>query len=122
MTEIPMAEPEGYSEPTSGRPQEVKIAGILVLLNAITGLIVSGINFAIWESATSIIGLVFSLIGFWLYGQINGQSQQAWNWAVIILLIAAVLYGIDGNIPGVGLSLITFFYLNLPDTKRHFTR
>ena len=117
-----MAEPESYGEPSGGRPQEVKIAGILVLLNSIAGLIVSGMNFIIWESTTSIIGLVFSLIGFWLYGQINSQSQQAWSWAVIILLIAAVLYGIDGNIPGVGLSLITFFYLNVPNTKQHFTR
>lgn len=122
MTEIPMAEPEGYAEPSGERPQEVKIAGYLVLLNALTGLIVSGINFAIYESATSVIGLVFSFIGFWLYGQINNQSQQAYNWAMIILIIGIVLYALDVNFPGVGLCLITLLYLNNPNTKRHFTR
>jgi hypothetical protein len=117
MTEIPVAESEDGT--TGERPQEVKIAGILVILNSITGIIVSAIGL---PSETAIIGLVFSLIGFWLYGQINSQSEQAWNWAVIILIIAAVLYAIDWNIPGVGLSLITFFYLNIPNTKRHFTK
>ena len=122
MTEIPMAEPESYGEPSGGKPQEVKIAGILILLNALAGLIVSAINFIVWESATSVIGLVFSLIGFWLYGQINNQSQQAYNWAMIILIVAVVLYALDLNWPGVGLSLITLLYLNNPNTKRHFTR
>ena len=67
MTEIPMAGPESFEEPSGEKPQEVRIAGYLILLNAIAGLIVSGINFYIWESATSAIGLAFSLIGFWLY-------------------------------------------------------
>lgn len=122
MTEIPMAEPEGYSEPSGEIPQEVKIASWLVLASAITGLIVSALYFATWGEATSAIGLVLSLIGFWLYGQIKAQSQQAWNWAMIILIIAIVLYAFDDNWPGVILSLLTLLYLNNPNTKRHFTR
>jgi hypothetical protein len=122
MTEIPMAEPGGYEERPGERPKEVKIAGFLVLINAIVGIIVSAIDYIIWKSEVAAIGLVFSLIGFWLYGQINNQSQQAYNYAMIIFIIAVVLYAIGLNWPGVILSLITILYLNHPDTKRHFTR
>jgi len=117
MTEIPMAD-SGAS--TGFRPQEVKIAAWLVLLESITGLIVGGVEYAIWENELSLLGAVMALIGFWVYTMILKQDYGGWMIAVIFNVLAIVLYAIGENWPGVGLSLICFLYLLNPATRVHF--
>ena len=69
MSEIPMT-----GTPEGGRPKEVTIAGYLVLLESIAGLIVGGLMYAIFEDELSLLGVVLAVIGFWLYTQILKQE------------------------------------------------
>ncbi|MHA3964730.1 MAG: hypothetical protein AM325_014460 [Candidatus Thorarchaeota archaeon SMTZ1-45] len=117
MTEIPMAD----AGATAGaRPREVSIAGFLVLLESITGLIVGGLEYAIWENELSLLGAVLALIGFGIYFMILKQDYTGWLIAVIFNVFAIVLYAVGENWPGVGLSLICFFYLVQPSVRIHF--
>ncbi|TFG29494.1 hypothetical protein EU528_09595 [Candidatus Thorarchaeota archaeon] len=118
MSEIPM--PEGGATSSGARPQAVTIAGWLVLLESITGLIIGGFEYAVWENELSLLGAVMALVGFWIYFQILKQDLSAWNIAVIFNVIAIVLYAVGSNIPGVGLSIICLLWLIAPNTKVHF--
>jgi hypothetical protein len=109
-------------ETSNERPQEVKIAGFLVLLESIVGLVVGGVEYAIYENELSLIGAVIAIIGFWLYFQILGQDYSAWNMAVIFNVIAIALYAVGENWPGVILSIICFIYLVQPNVKQHFVK
>jgi hypothetical protein len=108
-------------EAPSGRPQEVQIAGWLVLLESIVGLIVGGVEYAVWENELSLIGAVIALVGFWIYTQIIKQDLSAWNIAVIFNILAIALYAVGDNWAGVGLSVICFVYLVMPNTRQHFS-
>lgn len=118
MTEIPMA--SGGSEGT--RPREVTIAGYLILLEAITGLIAAGITYYIWEDELSLLGIVLAIVAFWLYTMILKQDYSAWMITVIFNILAVFLYATGSNWPGVGLSLICFIYLISPNVKVHFVK
>ena len=109
--------------PSEGaRPKEVTYAGFLILLEAIVGLIVGGINYYMWEDELALLGIVLALIAFWLYTMILKQDYSAWMMAVIFNIIAVFLYATGSNWPGVGLSLICFIYLITPNVKVHFTK
>ncbi|MHA1958966.1 MAG: hypothetical protein ACW99U_01965 [Candidatus Thorarchaeota archaeon] len=121
MTEIPMADPGTGA--VGDRPKEVTYAGIIVLLDAIAGLISGAVSYIIWEDWTAGVGVVLALIAFWLYFQILTQDSQAWTLAVIFNIAAIFLYatgGIINNSAGIMLSIISVIYLNLPDVKKHF--
>ena len=116
VTEIPMADPG----PVGARPREVTIAGYLVLLDAITGLIVGAISYYMWEDWTAGLGIILALIAFLLAFRIWNRDPQAWNLAVIFNLAAIFLYMTSWNVPGAVLSLISVIYLMLPNVKVHF--
>jgi len=118
MTEIPMAD----AGPTSAGPAapEVRNAGILLLLAAITGLVVGGIEYAIWEDPLALLGVVLAIVAFCLYFQVMKADYSAWMMAVIFNIIAIFLYATGANWPGVALSLICVIYFNLPNVKVHF--
>jgi hypothetical protein len=117
MTEIPMTGPiEG------ARPREVTIAGYLILLEAVAGLISAGITYYIWEDELSLLGIILALVAFWLYTMILKQDYSAWMITVIFNIIAIFLYATGYNWAGVGLSLICFIYLISPNVKVHFTK
>ncbi len=118
MTEIPMAD----AGTTAGaRPKEVTYAAFFVLLESITGLVVGGIEYAIWENELSLLGAVLALIGFGIYFLVLKQDYTGWLIAVIFTVFAIVLYAIGENWPGVGLSLICFIYFIQPNVRAHFT-
>ena len=109
--------------PTGGtRPKEVTIAGYLILLEAITGLIVGGLNYYFWEDDLALLGIVLALVAFWLYTMILKQDYSAWMITVIFNIIAVFLYATGSNWPGVGLSLICLIYLISPNVKVHFVK
>ena len=113
---------DGGTTSSGERPKEVTIAGWLVLLESITGLIIGGFEYAYWGNELSLLGAVMALVGFWIYTQILKQDYSAWNLAVIFNVIAIVLYAVGENWPGVGLSLICLLYLLQPNVKIHFER
>ncbi len=103
-----------------GRPQEVTIAGYLMLLNAIAGIIVGGLGFAVWEDVASGAGLILGVIAIFLYFQILKQDKMSWTLAIVFLIAGALLYAYGDNWAGVGLAAITIFYYVLPSTSQHF--
>jgi len=113
---------DGETTTTGPRPKEVTIAAWLVLLESITGLIIGGFEYAVYENELSLLGAVMALVGFWIYTQILNQDYSAWNIAVIFNVIAIVLYAVGSNIPGVGLSIICLLWLIAPNTKVHFVK
>lgn len=117
MTEIPMAETGGSKGATA---PEVRNAGILLLLASITGLIVGGVDYALWENDLALLGIVLAIIGFCLYTQVIKADYSAWMMAVIFNIIAIFLYATGSNWGGVALSLICVIYFNLPNVKVHF--
>ena len=102
---------------TSGRPQEVRIAAWLVLIESIVGVIIGGVEYVLYENELSLIGAVLAIIGFWIYLQILNQDLSWWNIAVIFNVLAIALYIAGWNIYGVGLSVLVFVYLILPSTR-----
>lgn len=116
MTEIPMTD----AGSTGSRPQEVKIAAFLVLIESLVGLFVGVFEYVIWENDLSLLGAVLALIGFWVYTMILKQDYGGWMIAVIFNVLAIVLYAIGENWPGVILSLFCFLYLLNPPTRVHF--
>lgn len=119
MTEIPMADDSGIQR--GDRPREVTIAGFLMILNAITGIIVGGLGFAVWEDVASGAGIILGVIAIFLYFQILKQDRMSWTLAVVFLIAGALLYAYGGNWAGVGLTAITIVYFILPTTSQHFT-
>jgi len=114
---------------TSGpKPQEVKIAAWLVLLESIVGAISGGVAYYISEeygyggNDLALLGVVLAIVGFWLYFQIMGQDYSAWNMAVIFNILAIFLYATGENWAGVILSLICLLYLVQPNVKQHFVK
>ncbi|MFX1369127.1 MAG: hypothetical protein ACFFAY_11050 [Promethearchaeota archaeon] len=103
------------------RPQEVTIAGFLMILNAIAGIIVGGLGFAVWEDVASGAGLILGVIAIFLYFQILKQDRMSWTMAVVFLIAGALLYAYGENWAGVALTAITIFYYVLPNTSQHFT-
>lgn len=114
MSEIPMA------EETGGRPKEVTYAGWLILIEAIVGLIVGGVEYIIWENELSLLGVVLAVIAFWLYTMILKQDYAAWMMAVIFNIIAIFLYLAGDNYPGAILGIIVLVYLVSPNVRVHF--
>ena len=98
------------------------IAGWLIILESLTGLIVGGINYIIWEDDLSLLGIVIAFIDFWLYTMILKQEYSAWMMAVIFNRIVIFLYATGYNFPGVFPSLVAFLYLIMPNVKVHFVR
>ena len=117
MTEIPMAEAGPTGGPTA---PEVRNAGLLLLLASITGLIVGGFEYAIWEEDLALLGVILAIIGFCLYTQVIKGDYSAWMMGVIFNIIAIFLYATGYNWGGVALSLICVIYFNLPNVKVHF--
>ena len=117
MSEIPMADSGAAA---GARPKEVTIAGWLILIEAITGLIVGGVEYYIWENELSLLGVVLAVIAFWLYTMIIKQDYAAWMMAVIFNIIAIFLYLAGDNYPSVILSLGCWLYLVMPNTRVHF--
>ncbi|MHA2140072.1 MAG: hypothetical protein ACXADC_02775 [Candidatus Thorarchaeota archaeon] len=118
MTEIPIPDDSGVQR--SERPKEVTMAGYLMLLNAIAGIIVGGLGFAVWEDVASGAGLILGVIAIFLYFQILKQDKMSWTLAVVFLIAGTLLYAYGENWPGVGLTIITIFYYVLPTTSQHF--
>ena len=117
MTEIPIAD----AGATAGeRPKEVQYAGWLLLLAAFTGMIVGGIEYAIWGDELALLGLILAAVAFWLYTQVMKQDYSAWMMTVIFNIIAIFLYATGANWPGVALSIIVLLYFINPGTKVHF--
>lgn len=106
--------------PTGPRPKEVTQAGYLLLLAAMTGLIVGGIEYAIWEDELALLGVILAVVAIWLYTQVLKQDYSAWMMTVIFNIIAIFLYATGSNWPGVALSLIVLLYFINPSTKIHF--
>ena len=117
MTEIPMADAGGTTGP---RPKEVTQAGYLLLIAAFTGLIVGGVEYAIWEDELALLGVILAVVAFWLYTQVLKMDYSAWMMTVIFNIIAIFLYATGSNWPGVVLSLIVLLYFINPGTKVHF--
>jgi hypothetical protein len=117
MSEIPMADSGAAA---GARPKEVTIAGWLILIEGITGLIVGGVEYYIWENELSLLGVVLAVIAFWLYTMIIKQDYSAWMMAVIFNIIAIFLYLAGDNYAGVGLSILCWVYLIMPSTRVHF--
>ena len=105
---------------TGPRPKEVTQAGYLLLLAAFTGLIVGGVEYAIWEDELALLGVILAVVAFWLYTQVLKQDYSAWMMTVIFNIIAIFLYATGSNWPGVVLSLIVLLYFINPSTKIHF--
>ncbi|MFW9871405.1 MAG: hypothetical protein ACFFEL_17390 [Candidatus Thorarchaeota archaeon] len=117
MTEIPMAE----AGPSRGAAApEVRNAGILLLLASITGFIVGGVEYYLWEEELALLGVVLAIVGFCLYTQVIKADYSAWMMAVIFNIIAIFLYATGSNWGGVALSLICVIYFNMPNVKVHF--
>ena len=117
-----MSMDEGGTTSSGARPQEVTIAGWLILLESIVGLIIGGVEYALWDNELSLLGAVLAVIGFWLYFQILKQDYSAWNMAVIFNVLAIFLYAAGSNWPGVVLSIVCFLYLVQPNVKVHFQK
>ncbi len=119
MTEIPMADDSDAQR--GARPKEVTMAGYLMILNAIAGIIVGGLGFAYWEDVASGAGLILGVIAIFLYFQVLKQDRMSWTLAVVFLIAGALLYAYGENWAGVGLTAITIVYYILPTTSQHFT-
>ena len=104
------------------RPKEVTIAGYLILLEAVVGLIAAGVTYYFWETDLSLLGIVLAIVAFWLYTMILKQDYSAWMITVIFNILAVFLYATGSNWAGVGLSLICFIYLISPNVKVHFVK
>ncbi|MFQ5833167.1 MAG: hypothetical protein ACE5H4_10725 [Candidatus Thorarchaeota archaeon] len=131
MTEIPTADTFGAGEP-SGKPQEVLLATILMLLNSLAGLIIggAGLYFAedwiyyygeigiVW-AATSGIAVVLGVIGLWVTMGLWNLQNRAWTWAMIVNVIAIALYvtNWEYSLWGVAVSALVIFYLSIPRIK-----
>ena len=118
MTEIPVAEPGPSGEKPSEQPMEVKIAVVLLLVNALLGLFAGALGLAIWEDATSAVGFLLAVFALWIARGLWNMEEWAWNWAVIINIVAIPLYlfsifWLEGTI----LSILTLVYLNIPAVK-----
>ncbi|MHA2046426.1 MAG: hypothetical protein ACW99G_16695 [Candidatus Thorarchaeota archaeon] len=117
MTEIPMAE----AGPSRGAATpEVRNAGYLLLLASITGLIVGGVEYAIWEEELALLGVVLAIVGFILATQVMKGDYSAWMIGLIFNIIAIFLYATGYNWGGVALSLICVIYFMLPNVKGQF--
>lgn len=113
-----MAEPGPSGEKPSEQPMEVKIAVVLLLVNALLGLFAGALGLAIWEDATSAIGFLLAVFALWIARGLWNMEEWAWNWAVIINIVAIPLYllsifWLEGSI----LSILTLVYLNIPAVK-----
>lgn len=117
MSEIPMADSGAAA---GARPKEVTMAGWLILLEAIVGAIVGGVEYILFENELSLLGLVLALVAFWLYTMVLKQDYSAWMMAVIFNILAIFLYAAGDNWAGVALSVICFVYLISPNTSVHF--
>lgn len=118
MSEIPLT---GDNNNIGSRPKEVTWAAWLVLIEAITGLIVVGIEFAFdMANDYTLLGFVLVIVAFWLYSQILKQDYTAWMMAVVFNIIAIFLYAVGDNWPGAILSVFCFVYLVSPNVKVHF--
>ena len=108
--------------PSRGGPvaQEVRNAGILFFLASITGLIVGGVEYAIWEDELALLGVVLAIVGFILAFQVMKGDYSAWLIGLIFNIIAIFLYATGANWGGVALSLICVIYFMLPNVKVHF--
>ena len=107
--------------PTGGeKAPEVRNAGILLLLASLTGLIVGGVEYAIWEEELALLGVVLAIVGFLLVTQVMRGDYSAWLMGVIFNIIAIFLYATGYNWGGVALSLICVIYFMLPNVKVHF--
>lgn len=117
MSEIPVTGSSG----TGTRPKEVIWASWLVLLEAITGLIIVGIEFAFEvDNDYTILGLVLVVVAFILYPMVLKQDYSAWLIVVIFNVIAIFLYAVGENWPGTILSIICLVYLISPNVRVHF--
>jgi hypothetical protein len=117
MTEIPMAE-AGPSRGTSS--PEIRNAGYLLLLASITGLIVGGFEYYMWEEELALLGVVLAIVGFCLYTQVIKGDYSAWMMGLIFNIIAIFLYATGYNWGGVALSLICVIYFMMPNVKSQF--
>jgi len=117
MTEIPMADSGATGGP---RPQEVTIAGYLILAASFTGLVVGGMTYYFWETELALLGVVLAFVGFWLYTQVLKQEYTAWLMSVLFNIIGVFLYLTGDNWPGAALSIICIIYFIAPNTKVHF--
>lgn len=114
---------EGGTTSSGARPKEVTWAAWLVLIEAITGLLVVGIEFAFdMANDYTLLGLVLVVVAFWLYTQILNQDYTGWMMAVVFNIIAIFLYAVGENWGGVILSVICFLYLIQPNVKVHFQK
>lgn len=118
MTEIPIAESDLSGKKPSEQPIEVKIAVVLLLVNALLGLFAGALGLAIWEDATSAIGFLLAIFALWIARGLWNMEEWAWNWAVIINIVAIPLYLLSIFwLEGIILSILTLVYLNIPAVK-----
>lgn len=118
MSKIPVAEPSSSAEGPSEQPMEVKIAVFLLLANAVLGLFAAVFGLYWSEDALSAIGFVLAVFGFWVARGLWNMDESAWNWAVILNIVAIPLYYVSIFwIEGIILSVLTLVYLNIPAVK-----
>jgi len=118
MTEIPVADPGPSGDKPSEQPMEAKIAVILLVVNAFLGLFAGAFGLAIWEDAVSAIGFLVAVFALWIARGLWNMEEWAWNWAVILNIVAIPLYALSIFwLEGIILSILTLVYLNIPAVK-----
>ncbi|MGY5874990.1 MAG: hypothetical protein RTU30_04525 [Candidatus Thorarchaeota archaeon] len=123
MSEIPM--PSGGGGGTAGsmssKTFQVQIAILLLVINALLGVVAAVVGLVVWENALSAFGLLIALFALWVAKALMDGKPEAWLWAVIVNIIAIGLYATSFfAIEGIILCLLTLIYLNIPDVKAHF--
>jgi hypothetical protein len=117
MTEIPVADSGGQD----GRSFEVTIATILLIVNAILGLVMAALGLEWSGDALSAIGFLVAAAALWVARGLWNLEEWSWNWAVMLNIVGAVLYLFSIVwLEGLIICGISLFYLNLPNVKKHF--
>lgn len=104
-------------------PREVEVASYLILLDIFCGIIVSAIMYSINEDWTAGLGLIVSIVGFWVYLEIKKLNPQAWQMGIFLNLIGIALYLLGDvfiGLSGALVCLIVIFYLYQPNVRQHF--
>ena len=119
MTEIPM--PESGTETPSTRPTEVLALVLIVLTNAIMGVVAGVIGLEISGDAVSVVGFIVAVIALWVAKGLWDINKQAWTWALILSIIGIPLYAFSViAVEGIFLCIFTIVFLNIPNVKKHY--
>jgi hypothetical protein len=119
LTEIPVAEES--SSPTGTPPMMVQVTVYLLITNAVLGVVAASWGLYWSEDALSALGFVIAVFALYTARMLWLRVKDAWNWAVIVNIVGAVLY-LFSIFPFIGVTLcvITLIYLFIPAVKEEF--